>query len=151
MVDIDPYINVEDAQIFFDQRLNTYAWDAASDPDRLKALKMATKRIDRLQFIGAKLDTLTQTLEFPRDYQTEVPTDIQEACCLLALALLDGVDPEIEDQNLSAVTQAFSTARTTYEPSVRRDYIRNGIPCVEAWQILLPYLADPLEITIRKV
>lgn len=152
MIDIEPYIDVDDAQIFFDRRLNTYAWDNASENDRLKALKMATQRIDRLQFLGTRLDLATpQLLEFPRDFQTIVPQDIEEATCLIAFALLDGVDTEIEDQNLSAITQAFSTARTTYEPSVRRDYIRNGIPSAEAWQLLLPYLEDPLYISIHKV
>lgn len=150
MVDLDPYLTVEDAQLFFNGRLNTYPWDNATDPEKLKALKMATGRIDRLQYIGVRLDP-EQELEFPRDYQTQVPQAIEEACCLIALSLLDGVDVEIEDQNLSAVTQAFSTARTTYNPAVRRDYIRNGIPNVEAWQLLLPYLEDPLVVEISKV
>lgn len=150
MVDLDPYLTVEDAQIFFNGRLNTYPWDNATDPEKLKALKMATGRIDRLQYIGVRLDP-EQELEFPRDYQTQVPQAIEEACCLIALSLLDGVDVEIEDQNLSAVTQAFSTARTTYNPAVRRDYIRNGIPNVEAWQLLLPYLEDPLVVDLSKV
>lgn len=150
MVDLDPYLTVEDAQIFFNGRLNTYPWDNATDPEKLKALKMATGRIDRLQYIGVRLDP-EQELEFPRDYQTQVPQAIEEACCLIALSLLDGVDVEIEDQNLSAVTQAFSTARTTYNPAVRKDYIRNGIPNVEAWQLLLPYLEDPLVVDLSKV
>lgn len=150
MVEITPYITVEDAQIFFDGRLDTYAWDNASNPDKLKALKMATSRIDRLDYLGVKLDP-DQELEFPRDHQTEVPQDIEIACCLIALALLDGVDMTIEDQNLSVVTQAFSNARTTYETSVRRDYIRHGIPTPEAWQCLLPYLSDGREIKIHRV
>jgi hypothetical protein len=150
MVEVTPYLTVEQAQVFFNDRLNTYAWDNASDPERLKALKESTRRIDRLDYLGEKLDP-DQVLEFPRDHQTEVPNAIEEACCLIALALLDGADMTIEDQNLSVVTQAFSNARTTYETSVRRDYIRHGIPSPEAWQCLLPYLSDGREIQIHRV
>lgn len=150
MVDIEPYVTVEDANTFFNSRLNTYPWDNATDPERLKALKMATRRIDRLQYLGVKLDP-EQPLEFPRDFQTSVPEDVEMACCLAALAFLDGVDTDIEDHNLSTVTQAFSTARTTYDPAVRRDYLRNGIPTSEVWHLLLPYLEDPLVVQISKV
>lgn len=150
MVDVTPYVDVEEAQTFFDGRLNTYAWDAASDPDKLKGLKEASSRIDRLQFQGCKL-LESQEREFPRDFQTQVPEDIKQACCLIAISLLDGVDIEIENKNLSVITQSFQGSRTTYEPSVRRDHFRHGIPSVEAWECLKPYLADGQELEIRRV
>lgn len=151
MVDKDPYVTEEDATAtFFSRRVNTYSWDNATQPERTKALKEATDRIDRLSFIGAKLDP-DQDREFPRDFQTVVPLEIEQATCLIAYAILDGVDLEIEDRSLSVVTQSFSNTRTTYEPSVRRDYIRNGIPSAEAWQCLLPFLSDEKELNLCRV
>lgn len=150
MVDVTPYIDVEEAQIFFNGRFKSFAWDAASEPDRLKALKEASSRIDRLRFQGDRLSE-SQEREFPRDFQTQVPEDINQACCLIAYAILDGVDTEIENTNLSVITQSYQNSRTTYEPSVRRDHFRHGIPCVEAWECLKPYLADGQELEISRV
>lgn len=150
MVDVTPYVDVAEAQVFFNGRLNTYAWDAASDPDRLKSLKEASSRIDRLRFQGTRLSE-SQEREFPRDFQTQVPEDVLQACCLISLALLDGVEIEIENKNLSVITQSFQSSRTTYEPSVRRDHFRHGIPSVEAWECLKPYLADVQELEISRV
>lgn len=150
MVEITPYVDEESARVFFDQRLNTYAWDNASVTERTKALKEATTRIDRLQFQGIKLSD-TQDNEFPRDFQTEVPEEVLRACCLIAYALLDGVDMEIENRNLSVITHSFDASRTTYDPSTRRDYIRHGIPTAEAWECLTPWLADGRELELSRV
>lgn len=150
MVEITPYVDEESARVFFDQRLNTYAWDNASVAERTKALKEATTRIDRLQYQGDRLGE-DQVTEFPRDFQTEVPEEVLRACCLIAYALLDGVDMEIENRNLSVVTHSFDGSRTTYDPSTRRDYIRHGIPTAEAWECLRPWLADGQELELCRV
>lgn len=157
MVETVPYVEVLEAQEYFDDaRLHAEAWDGSDDIRRLKALKSASIMIDRLNFKGVKSDPLQQR-EFPRvpgygmiSRVTTVPNDIKIATCELALTLLDGVDPDLEEEDLGAITEAYATVRITSDPNVRKDHIKAGIPSTIAWKHLLPYLNDPLEIHVRR-
>lgn len=142
-----PYVTLEEAQSYFDERLNSEAWDEATDVDRLKALKTATRAINNLRFVGSKA-ILTQENEFPRLGMTVVPTAIKEATCELALQLLDVVDPNLEIENIAVVGEGYSVAKTNYDRDFVLTHIRNGIPSSEAWAKLLPYLASPLNIRL---
>jgi hypothetical protein len=140
------------------------------EQEKTAALFQATKAIDRLQYAGVRwtdfqtsvlgLSVTAQSLEFPRvtiqladpaNNPPTTPEDVLIACCLIALALLDGVDPEIEMQNIGTVSQGFAQLRETYDPVVIREAFRAGIPSAEAWNYLLPYLKDPREISFRRV
>jgi len=157
MVETVPYIDLLEAQDYFDDsRLHAEAWDESTDIRQLKALKSATIMIDRLNFKGAKA-VPTQAREFPRvsgrgmvPYNLGIPDDIKIACCELALTLLDGVDPDLEEEDLGAITEAYATVRITSDPNIRKDHIKAGIPSVQAWKHLLPYLNDPQEIHVRR-
>jgi hypothetical protein len=142
-----PYADRTYGNTYFSERINATAWDNASTANQDKALKTATKAMDRLNFAGEKHDP-AQTYQFPRGSDTVVPTDIKDACCELALALLDGADPSIEIENIAAVSQGLSDARTTYDRSFAAPHILAGIPSVQAWHLLLPYLRDPNEVRL---
>lgn len=143
------YITEIDAQTYFDGRLNTDPWDSATSGDRDKALAMATSLIDRLNFLGEKTDE-NQALQFPRDADTDIPDDIKFACCECALALLDGVDPEMEYENLSMVSQGYSNVRSTYDRSRPAEHILAGIPSVIAWRYLKPYIRDAQSVDLER-
>jgi hypothetical protein len=146
---VDPYIDVADAQTYFDERLRTDPWDDAEDSDKLKALKMATRMIDKLNFAGCKHDE-DQELQFPRGDDTEVPQDIKDATCELALALLDDVDPNLEVENLSHTKQGIGDARVERDTTFSDEHIRAGIPSIDAWNLLKPYLRDPREVGLLR-
>lgn len=137
-----PYLDEDDAQDYFDERLAISAWTAATTADQVKALKMATKAIDRLSFTGEKNDA-EQEHQFPRGDDTEVPQDILDATCELALALLDGVDPNLEIEVLSQTQGGIEGARVSRDTSYVQPHIRAGIPSIQAWTLLLPFLRDP--------
>lgn len=164
------YLTPTEAQAFFDLRLNADAWTNATEQQQTAALFQATKIIDRLQYTGVRwtdyetsvlgLSVTSQSLEFPRatiqlvhlaDNPPTTPEDVLIACCLIALALLDGVDPEIEMQNIGTVSQGFASLRETYDSVVIREAFRAGVPSVEAWNYLVPYLKDPRELSFRRV
>jgi len=85
----------------------------------------------------------TQELEFPRGKDTVVPQDIEWACYEIALALLEGFDPEDAVERLNVIRQAYSAVRTTYaENSQTMEYLGYGIPTARVWRWLTPYLAD---------
>jgi len=111
---MNQYTTEAEGNGFAQNYLNTQPWDDAIATDRDKALRQGTRIIDRINYIGVK--TLPeQENEFPRNADTDVPTGIKEATWLIALALLDGVDTELEFENLSLVAQGYSTIRSTFE------------------------------------
>jgi len=82
------YIDIEEANVYFAGRLYAESWGETSDADKEKALRQATKEIDRQLLKGRKTNP-EQELAFPRYPDTEVPEAVKDACCEIALALLE--------------------------------------------------------------
>lgn len=133
------YGTLEKADNYFASMLEGQLW-AYKDRDlRMRALVSATKRIDRLNFIGEQADA-EQPLQFPRGTDTLVPVEIEQACYEVAYALLKGVDLDTERDNLSMTVQAFGGLRSEHDRSIVPLYLASGIPSATAWDLLLPYL-----------
>lgn len=143
------YATIAEAQTYFDGRLHTECWDTADDPTRNKGLCMATTIIDKLNFLGCKA-VEAQVLQFPRDTDTVVPQDIKNATSELALALIDGVNPDLEFENLFMVSQGYSSVRSSYDRSMKPPHVLAGIPSIAAWTFLKPYLRDPTELDLNR-
>lgn len=144
------YGSIPLANTYFGERLNSEVWENAVIGDRTKALIMSTRAIDRLNIAGEKTSS-DQELQFPRGVDTAVPSDVLMATYECALAFLDGVDLEIEQENLGVISNAYSGARATYDSHFSLDWIKAGIPSPLAWQLLLPYLRDPRVVTLSRV
>lgn len=169
------YGTVDEADTYFDNRLHEEAWTDASADDRRKALIAATVIIDALNYRGQKaavydimydsdgilLDVTdeelrdadwSQDLEFPRDSDVDVPEEIEIACWEIAHALLDGVDPDLELENLGVVSQGIASVRTTYNRNhTQVEHLINGIPSAAAWRYLRPFLRDSSAIKFSRV
>jgi hypothetical protein len=143
------YGSLEEADNYFSMMLEGQRWLYTDHLRRIQALMSATKRIDRLNFIGCKADA-DQYLQFPRGTDTVVPVDIRHATYELALAMLKGVDPDTEADNLSLVTQAFGSLRSEYDRTSTQPHFKAGIPSQTAWNFLLPFLDAQLEMTLRR-
>ncbi len=144
------YCSCTDTQSYFDGRLNTDAWDDATSTNQQKALIQATRMIDRLNFIGKKTAE-TQIQQFPRDADTAVPTYIENACSELALSLLDGIDLEQEADNARTLSVRYATVALSYDKDAPPEHIIAGIPSIEAWRFLRPFIRDPQNINIQRV
>ena len=144
------YISVSTGDYLASCRLNTTAWDESSNTDKTAAICMATEIIDTLNFIGEKTVD-DQVLEFPRDEDTEIPVGIQRACFEIALALLDGADPDFDFANLNLVSQGIANVRSTYNRSSPQPHIIAGVPSPTAWRLLLPYLRDVRALKLSRV
>ena len=141
------YATIAEAQLYFDRILSKRPWDCASAAEKTLALAQATDIIDRLNFLGVKtLDT--QLNQFPRKDDTVVPDDVKNASAAIALALLDGVDPELEYQNLHLKSQGYGSVRSSYDQVPPQPHTAAGIPSVTAWRFLKPYLRDPNTIDL---
>ena len=153
----EAYITVADAQIYFQSKLQTAAWDRATFDQQQKSLYEATRIIDALKLTGSKADR-DQVLRFPRMHQLAedtdplsptfgeliptVPNDVKEACCDIAIALLQGVDPTHEYNLLSRQVHGYATTRQQKDTSMVEPHIAAGVPSLDAWKKLVKYLRD---------
>lgn len=144
------YGTIAEANNYFDNRLDSGYWDEATDNDKRKALVMATRQIDRLNFLGDMAES-SQRLQFPRGTDTTVPKDIEYATYEEAIILLSGANLESETNRLFVQSQSFSSVRTTYDRTYTQEHVRNGILSATAWKLISPYLRDPYEIQISRV
>jgi hypothetical protein len=173
-MNFDYYGTLEEANEYFEQRLHETAWSQAVPTNRPKALLMATRIIDTLNYKGRKASVheylytfddpadaddevirekeAEQPLEFPRGEDTEVPEAIRIACYEIAYSLLDGKDPEFELENLSITSQGFQSLRTTYSRNqVPIEHLINGVPNATAWRYLRPFLRDSDAVKLKRV
>lgn len=145
------YLIESEAQTYFEQnKLDYRAWLNTTSTQREKALLIATKQIDRLNYKGQKADE-DQENEFPRGSDTEVPQPIKDACAELAYALLDGRDPEMEFDTTYVVSKKIGPVSTTSNPKANRAHIAAGIVSVTAWSLLLPFLENVRSIKVERV
>lgn len=144
------YIDESGAQDYFATRVGADAWDYSDSAQREKALAHATRIIDNLNLKGQK-STADQDNEFPRLGQSDVPIDITNACCEIALSLLDGVNIELELENLSLVNQAYANVKSTYDRSSLPEHILAGVPSSTAWRFLKPYVIDGRNFNMIRV
>jgi len=144
------YLTIIEAQQYFNERLDTDAWDYADDTDKTKALAMATKAIDRLNFIGDKTDE-SQELQFPRGGDAIIPTAINNACCEITISLLEGINSSAEIDDIRVISARFDNVSTTYNGKIAQEYVVAGIPSAIAWQLLVPYLRDTQKVSIDRV
>lgn len=157
------YGTLQNANLFFSQRLNVRAWEDASISDRRKSLIMSTQIIDRLNFAGDKAE-IGQVLQFPRgntsinpitfeetiEKDDNVPEDIKNATYLIAIKLLDGFEPENDVRMTQISMSKFQNAQTFYNRDYIPEFLIAGVPSSEAWNYLKPYLRDSREIQLSR-
>lgn len=115
------YIGLADANAYFDNRLNSENWGDATSENRAKALIMATKKIDKLSYIGEKTLS-TQALKFPRllgsSLTSITPQEILDACCEEALAIVSYDTNHIRNQELGIKSTKMGNESVTYKDTM---------------------------------
>lgn len=153
-LDVTPYLTEVEADEYFATVLDVEAWEDADSSSRLKALKMATTKIDQLPYIGIPA---TEEHAFPREsfYEPKVGdggvvhNDVKKACCELALAYLDGTDPDADFSDQKVISEGFSSVRATYDKDFQEFHKLLGLTR-KAYLFLLPWLdlgINPVNIT----
>ena len=144
------YGTESDGTIYFSERLGSDAWTDASSTDRVKALKQSTRIIDNMKFVGLKLDE-DQEHQFPRGDDETVPEDIEFATYEIAIALLDGFDPNSAVEDAVVTSEAFSDVKVTYDRSNAMIWKSVGIPNITAWNYLSKYILNPGAMKLSRV
>jgi hypothetical protein len=165
------YGTLSEANAYFENRLHEDAWFGSNPTERPKALLRATQTIDALNYKGNKQTVwelleanpdatdaeireaeAEQSLGFPRGADTTVPQVIRIACYECAYALLDGVDPDAELEQLAVVSQGVASLRTTYNRSQQPiEHLVHGIPSATAWRYIKPFLRDGYQVKLSRV
>lgn len=165
------YATVSEADEFFQYKLHEVAWSNSLQNNREPALIEASRIIDSLNYKGMKHTVYelfqttesptdaecaaaaqAQDLEFPRGPDTTVPTMIQWACFEIAYALLDGVDPQIELENMSMTNHGIGSVRSSYNRNQEPlEHFMNGVPSATAWKYLRPFLRDDKGLRLDRI
>ena len=136
------YIDIDGADEYFAGRLHAESWSGADSETKEKALKQATKEIDRQLLRGRKTNP-EQELAFPRYPDTEVPEAVKEACCEVALALLErGNNQRRKLQQEGVQSFTLGNMSETYAAGAGR-----GLLSQEAKELLRPWLIGAVNIT----
>ena len=120
-VNVNSYVSLQEANDYFSSRLGSDYWDTLTDAQKEKALITATKRIDRLSFIGSKQNP-AQPLQFPRFYYSlncylsglqiaTIPQQLKDAVCEEALTNLLYIENNSEDVYNGAVNTNYQTLK----------------------------------------
>jgi len=123
---MNTFCTIEYAEEYFGGKVFAEEWDEADATTKEKALKEATRRINRLKFKGLKADS-GQVLEFPRQFpqvssytfgyveQSDIPDEVKAATCEEALAILKfGNSARTKAQEQNVVSVSFGDASETY-------------------------------------
>ena len=138
----ESYCTIEYADEYFNNRLHAESWGQADESTKEKALRQATKVIDRQLLRGRKTNPV-QELAFPRCPDTEVPKAVKEACCEEALAILERGNSQRRKLQQEGV-QSFSLGNMseTYVAGAGK-----GLLSQEAKELLKPWLLGGVFIT----
>lgn len=168
LVGVNSYLDVAAADAYFSDRLGAEAWAALTPTQKSQALVSATRRLDRLPFLGAKKDQ-AQALAFPRCYpptglplisnpnsvddlpygagwycESDVPQAIKDAVCEEALALVTiGKSQRLELQAQGVRSFSLGRLSETFGPAPKG---LNGLLSLEARELLRPYVAGAVGI-----
>ncbi|MBZ4662773.1 MAG: hypothetical protein JG776_455 [Caloramator sp.] len=150
---IDSFCTLEWAEEYFRGKLYCDEWTGSDQGTKEKALKEATRRINRLSFKGTKAEP-GQILQFPRIVvgvgqkigffgvieQPTIPDEVKAATCEEALALLkygNSARTKAQEQNVVRVTFG----------DVSEEYKGYGkLLSKEALELLKPYIAGAVVI-----
>lgn len=174
------YGSLPDADNYFRYRLDNTKWINANDDRKLAALIMSTRAIDNLDYMGVKLPdsplafprtedvyNVTKVIQAiqlvemgptfaPDDDESAeaaptIPVEIVQACYENALALLKGVNPDTETDNLDSTSRAYGSLRTTYDRSSPGLHYIHGIASPTAWRMIQPFLRDTDTVILKRV
>jgi len=137
----ESYCTIEYADEYFNNRLHTESWFEADDNTKEKALKQATRAIDRQLLKGRKTNP-EQELAFPRYPDTEVPEVVKEACCEEALTMLERGNSQRRKLQQEGV-QSFTLGNMSESYTVGAG---RGLLSQEAKELLRPWILGAVNV-----
>ena len=110
------YVTVEEADEYFETRLGADSWTEIDEQQKEKALITATKKIDRLPFIGYKKSP-SQPLQFPRMYYNSC-----SACGLQIADISQQLKDAVYEEALTTLQFIENNSQEVYNGAVESSY-----------------------------
>jgi len=144
------YATIPEADQYLDFHMKKRIW--VYFEDKTSALVSASRIIDNLP-IKSVIDGIEITTRpLPIDqFAPESQRLIKEGCIEIALALADGIDPEMEYRQLTKTTQAYSVLRQQKNTEMMEPYIALGIPSFAAWTRLMRFIDLSRTVDLERV
>ncbi len=118
-VGTDTYITIEEVGTYAADNQFYQAFLALSTEEKELLIRKAAMKIDCLSFTGRKKDS-SQSMAFPRDYQTDVPNEVKTAQALETLAYLDSEKQKRQDlQNQGVKSVTLGQVSESYGDSIK--------------------------------
>lgn len=146
----DAYVTVQEADDYFASKLDRSIWEIANEDQKQHSINQASEILEELNYAGDKAED-DQPLEFPRGIDTIIPKNMKKACCLIAYALLDGRDPEIEIELIGQTQSSVGNIRGRYDRTFIQEATVYGVPSYQAWRLIKPFLRDSNQVTLNRV
>lgn len=163
------FATLAEAGAYFGSRLQSGAWNDASDGDKEHALLDATRRLSLLEYAGTQTNNTDQSLPFPRSLPVggelwrrygrylpidEIPDDIKNAQFETAIAMLELAAQESSTGGLGDLAPFESVQVGSIRLNLREGLVHQGVKAgrIADWtplkvpvvaQILGPYLLAP--------
>lgn len=139
-VGTDTYITIEEVGTYAADNQFYQAFLELSTEKKESLIRKAAMKIDCLSFTGRKKDN-SQSLAFPRDYQTDVPNEVKTAQALETLAYLDSEKLKRQDlQNQGVKSVTLGQVSESYGDGIKTDStLIFGNP--ETYLLLRKYIA----------
>jgi len=149
---VTPYADLTYANAYFDDRImEDTAWADATDASKNKALRHATRLVDQCNFVLEKTDE-DQVREFPRNGETDIPEEVKQATCEVALELVRGSLPESSMKKAGIASENVGDTSRSYREGGAQEIVglSSGLPSTEAAILLRDWIEDPREIDLHR-
>lgn len=148
------YGNVTLADAYWAARLNGALWSMQGTSTKNQALQSASDKIDALGAAGRLIGTPDPTnatgVFYPLDdAEGVIPPNILNATYELALCLI--LNPQIPGLTMSNVKRSKQGQTETEFFGRQSPWEAAGVPCQSVWQLLVPFMGDPRELTLNRV
>lgn len=143
---LNSYITLEEANEMLKGEKLYEQYAALSDEQKEKLLRDAALRIDLLNFTGRKKSVM-QYMEFPRNYQNEVPYQVKYAQAAEAVCVLDTEAENrrmMQEQGVTSVT--LGKVSESYSGTAAGSTALHGLHSSAAYALLRRYIAGSCPI-----
>ena len=135
------YVTLAEAEIIIADMFNASEWEQLTESQKEKALKTAVFQVlDLLPLSGSKLNSDTQVLEFPRNWETEVSNSVKMAQCYEAVEVARANYTAEKAQQEGISSRSIAGASVSYKTTGKTQKDKTGLYSASAYKMLGRYI-----------
>lgn len=140
-IGVNSYVTLEEAELIIADMFNADEWATMTTQNKEKALKTAVfQGLDLLRLRGTKLDTVTQVLEFPRNFETNVSNSVKKAQCYEAVEIARANYTAEKAQQEGIASKSIAGASISYNTNGKSHKDKTGLYSKAAYELINKYI-----------